>query len=60
MNPSLPLLSPLSVEEFAQLKSFLLSDLRPEESFSSIEMVDGYMTALTVGPEVIKPDIWIS
>ncbi len=59
MNPSALLQSPLSVEEFALLKSFLLSDLRPEESFSSIEMVDGYMTALTVGPAVVEPDIWI-
>ena len=59
MIPSLSLQSPLSVEEYALLKSFLLSDLRPEESFSSIEMLDGYMTALTVGPEVIEPDIWI-
>ncbi|MEI7708637.1 MAG: UPF0149 family protein [Chlorobium sp.] len=59
MNTSTSLQSPLSVEESALLRSFLLSDVRPEESFSSIEMLDGYLTALTVGPEVIEPDIWI-
>ena len=59
MNPSAPQQSPLSTEEFALLKSLLTSDCRPEESFSSIEMLDGYMIALTVGPEVIEPDIWI-
>jgi uncharacterized protein len=51
--------SPLSAEEFAKLKSFLFSDLKGDESFSSVAMVDGYMTALAVGPEVIEPDIWI-
>ena len=59
MNLSESLHSPLSVEEFAKLKSFLFSDLKGEESFSSVEMVDGYMTALAVGPEVMEPDIWI-
>jgi uncharacterized protein len=59
MNPSDPLQKPLSVEEFGKLESFLFSELMPEESFSSVEMVDGYMTALVVGPEVVSPDVWI-
>jgi uncharacterized protein len=59
MNLSDPLQKPLSVEEFGKLESFLFSELMPEESFSSIEIVDGYMTALVVGPEVVSSEVWI-
>jgi uncharacterized protein len=59
MTPIDPLQQPLSVEELDWLESFLLSDLMPEDSLSSIEMVDGYMTALIVGPDVVQPEIWI-
>jgi uncharacterized protein len=59
MKPSDPLQQPLSLEELGQLESFLLSDLMPEDSLSSIEMVDGYMTALIIGPDVVPPEIWI-
>ena len=59
VNPSDPLQQPLSQEELGKLESFLASDLTPEESLSSIEMLDGYMTALIVGPDVIHPDVWM-
>ena len=59
MNSSDPLHKPLSVEEFDKLERFLFSDLMPEESFSSVEMVDGYMTALATGPEVVSSEVWI-
>lgn len=59
MNPSDPLQQPLSSEELGILENFLVSDLTPEETLSSVEMLDGYMTALIVGPEVIHPDIWM-
>jgi uncharacterized protein len=59
MNQIDPLPQPLSDEEFGILESVLVSDLMPEDSFSSIEMVDGYMTALIVGPEEVQPDTWI-
>ena len=59
MKPTDPLQQPLSVEELDRLESFLLSDLMPEDSLSSIEMVDGYMTALIAGPGVVPPEIWI-
>jgi uncharacterized protein len=60
MNSSDPLLQPLSIEELGLLENFLLSGTAPEESMTSIEMVDGYMTALIAGPELPHPDIWIS
>ena len=59
MNSSDPLQKPLSVEEFGKLERFLFSDLMLEESFSSVEMVDGYMTALVAGPEVVASEVWI-
>jgi uncharacterized protein len=60
MNTPDPLLKPLSIEELGLLENFLLSDTAPDESMTSIEMVDGYMTALIVGPELPHPDVWIS
>jgi uncharacterized protein len=59
MKPTDPLQQPLSVEELDRLENFLLSDLMPEDSLSSIEMVDGFMTALIAGPGVVQPEIWI-
>jgi len=49
----------LSDEELGQLDDFLGSDSTPEECMFPVEMLDGYMTALIVGPEAIEPDIWI-
>jgi uncharacterized protein len=60
MSPSDPLVKPLSSAEFEKLESFLTSDSTPEDCLFSIEMLDGYMTALIVGPEVIDHDRWIS
>jgi uncharacterized protein len=59
MNQSDPLQQPLTPEELAILENFLSSESTPEETLSSIEMLDGYMTALIVGPEVIHPDVWM-
>jgi len=60
MNPSEPQQPPLSNEELDLLESFLDSDSTPEDCLFPIEMVDGYMTALIVGPEVIPTERWIS
>ncbi len=60
MNSSDPLLQPLSNEELGLLENVLLSGTAPEESMTSVEMVDGYMTALITGPELPHQDIWIS
>jgi uncharacterized protein len=51
---------PLSNKELETLENFLASDLTPDDCIFSIEMLDGYMTALVVGPETIHPDTWIS
>jgi uncharacterized protein len=59
MNSIDPLHRPLSLEERGMLESFLVSDLMPDDSLSSLEMVDGYMTALITGPDVVLPEIWI-
>jgi uncharacterized protein len=54
-----PSLTPLSQEELTELESFLSSDKTPEECMSSLEMIDGYMTALVIGPEMIAQFRWI-
>jgi uncharacterized protein len=60
MNSTDPLLQPLSLEEIEELEDFLASDSTPDECMTSMDMLDGYMTALIAGPEVPHPDIWIS
>lgn len=50
---------PLTNEDLDQLEQFLVSDQTPDECLSSLEMVDGYMTALVIGPELVKPSLWI-
>jgi uncharacterized protein len=50
---------PLSQEELTRLESFLASDRTPEDCMSSLEMIDGYMTALVIGPEKVAQETWI-
>jgi uncharacterized protein len=50
---------PLSQDELTELETFLASDLTPEDCMSSLEMIDGYMTALVIGPESISRSVWI-
>ncbi|ACF44309.1 UPF0149 family protein [Pelodictyon phaeoclathratiforme] len=59
MNPSDSLWQPLSDEELGRLETFLASDATPDDCLFSLEMLDGYMTALVVGPEVVQPEVWI-
>ena len=59
MNTIDPQLHPLSFEERRILESFLSSDSMPEESLSSLAMVDGYMTAMIAGPDVVPLEIWM-
>jgi uncharacterized protein len=58
INSETPLL-PLSQNELAELETFLASDLTPEDCMSSLEMIDGYMTALVIGPETVPQNTWI-
>lgn len=53
-------LQPLSQEELTYLESFLASDQTPEDCMSSLEMIDGYMTALAIGPEEVPSERWIT
>ncbi|TLU55858.1 MAG: UPF0149 family protein [Chlorobium sp.] len=59
MTQSDPLQEPLIPDEIDLLEGFFLSDLPPSGSLSSLEMVEGYMTALVVGPEVVEADDWL-
>jgi uncharacterized protein len=52
-------LQPLSQDELTELETFLASDKTPEDCMSSLEMIDGYMTALVIGPESISRSVWI-
>lgn len=52
-------LLPLSQEELNELEGFLSSDKTPEECMPSLEMIDGYMTALVIGPEMVPQFRWI-
>jgi uncharacterized protein len=58
MNISDPSTQPLSLDELSTLEQFLLSEQTPPDALSSLEMVDGYMTAAAVGPQVFEADDW--
>lgn len=50
---------PLSEEELNMLEAFLTSADSPEECMNSLEMIDGYLTAIVIGPEVVPEHRWI-
>jgi uncharacterized protein len=50
---------PLSEEELNMLEAFLASPDSPEECMNSLEMIDGYLTAIVIGPEVVPEHRWI-
>ncbi len=60
MNASDPSMQPLSLDELSTLEQFLISDQTPPDALSSLEMLDGYMTAAAVGPQVFEIDDWYS
>lgn len=49
---------PLSEEEIDELESFLMSDITPEDCMD-ISMLDGFLTALAIGPSTILPSRWL-
>ncbi|USX08927.1 UPF0149 family protein [Paraburkholderia fungorum] len=49
---------PLSEKEFDELDEFLVSDLTSEETLT-IEGLDGYLTALAIGPTTVPPSYWL-
>ncbi|HEX8962192.1 MAG TPA: UPF0149 family protein [Rhodocyclaceae bacterium] len=49
---------PLSDQEFDELDRFLSSESLPEERMD-ISMLDGFLTALVIGPNTIPPGVWL-
>ncbi len=49
---------PLTDEEFDELDRFLMSDATQEESLD-ISMLDGFLTALAIGPNTHLPSQWL-
>ena len=56
-NP-LQVMVPLSEEELEELDQFLLSDV-PSEEAMLIDALDGYLTAIVVGPRTVMPSQWL-
>ncbi|MDD5248499.1 MAG: UPF0149 family protein [Rhodocyclaceae bacterium] len=52
------LTKPLSDKEFEELERFLMSDATLEESLD-ISMLDGFFTALIIGPNMVMPKQWL-
>ena len=53
--PSIPPLEPVDLDV---LDAFLLSDRAPENSMG-ISDLDGILTAIAIGPELIMPSEWL-
>lgn len=58
MNSSDASMQPLSLDELSTLEQFLVSEQTPPDALSSLEMLDGYMTAAAVGPQVFELEDW--
>jgi uncharacterized protein len=50
--------TPLSNEEINELGAFLASDRTPEECMDIVTL-DGYLTALAIGPALVPPSVWL-
>ncbi|MCK9200527.1 MAG: UPF0149 family protein [Gallionella sp.] len=48
----------LSPDEIKELDSFLLSNLTSDETMM-LDTLDGYLTALVIGPVSLKPSLWL-
>ena len=51
-------MQPLSDEEFENLNEFLLDEALSEETMT-LDCLDGYLTALVIGPEVVPMGEWL-
>lgn len=49
---------PLSAAEFDELDAFLMAEGRPR-AIMDIAMLDGFVTALLIGPNAIPPERWL-
>jgi uncharacterized protein len=50
--------TPLSNEEIHELDIFLMSDATPDECMDIVAL-DGFLTALAIGPELVSPSVWL-
>jgi uncharacterized protein len=57
-QPTTMTLPPLLAEELDELDGFLLSSLTSDETMM-LDTLDGYLTALVVGPVALKPSQWL-
>ena len=57
LNPA-DLVVPLSEDEFDELDEFLISDVTSPETLT-IESLDGYLTAMVIGPNAVPPSHWL-
>ena len=55
----LRMMEPPSDEEIDELESFLLSDATSDETMT-LDTLDGYLTAIVVGPTTLVPSQWLS
>jgi uncharacterized protein len=50
--------APLTDAEYDEIDQFLMSDVTPEACMD-ISMLDGFFTALLIGPNTILPSLWL-
>ncbi|RKE25537.1 uncharacterized protein B0G76_7077 [Paraburkholderia sp. BL23I1N1] len=50
--------APLSEKEFDELDEFLISDITSDETLT-IMGLDGYLTAMIIGPTAVPPSYWL-
>ena len=53
-----PLIEPLNDSEFGELDDLLLSDDLPEESMDAVTL-EGFLTAIAIGPVTVTPEQWL-
>lgn len=51
-------MAPLSDEELDELDRFLVSDATSDETMM-LDTLDGYLTAIAVGPTTVMPSRWL-
>jgi len=49
---------PVTPEELEELEDFLLSDKTSENSMT-LDMLDGYLTSVVIGPQPLMPEEWM-
>jgi uncharacterized protein len=54
----IPLNEPPSDQEITELDEFLMSDATPDECMDIVTL-DGFLTALMIGPGLVPPSVWL-